>query len=52
MPAELNHTRQQRTASESRLTELEEDVAAARTALRRMICKQTADVADEVDPDL
>ena len=44
LAAELHQTTEERTALRSRVTELEEDLAAARTALRQMIREQTADL--------
>jgi predicted nuclease with TOPRIM domain len=44
---ELHQTTKENTGLQSRLTELEEDVTAARTALRRMIREQTTDISGE-----
>ena len=44
LAVKLQESTQQCTALRSQVTELEEDVAAARTALRRMIREQTADI--------
>jgi len=47
---EIKQTSTENTALRSRLTELEEDVTAARTALRRMIRDQTSDISAESNP--
>jgi len=47
LAAELHQITEERTALQSRVADLEEDVAAARTALRRMIRKQTSDVGEQ-----
>jgi uncharacterized small protein (DUF1192 family) len=44
LAAELHQTTEERTALRSRVTELEEDLAATRIALRQMIREQTADL--------
>jgi hypothetical protein len=38
---------EERTALRSRVADLEEDVGAARTALRRMIREQTSDIGEQ-----
>jgi uncharacterized small protein (DUF1192 family) len=47
LTGEIKQTRTENTALRSRLIELEEDVTAARTALRRMIREQTTDISAE-----
>jgi DNA repair exonuclease SbcCD ATPase subunit len=51
LTAELHQATAECTDLRCKLTELEEDVAAARTALRRMMREQTADLGDNVEPD-
>lgn len=50
LACEIKQTSTENTALRARLTELEEDVTAARTALRRMIRDQTCDISAERNP--
>jgi chromosome segregation ATPase len=50
LTAQLHQATAECTDLRCKLTELEEDVAAARTALRRMIREQTADLGDKAEP--
>jgi hypothetical protein len=50
LTGEIKQTSTENTALRSRLIELEEDVTAARTALRRMIREQTTDISAERNP--
>jgi phage shock protein A len=46
LASERQQARSENVALRSRVTELEEDVAAARTALRRMIREHSTDIGD------
>jgi hypothetical protein len=52
LTGEIKQTSTENTALRSRLIELEEDVTAARTALRRMIREQTTDISAERNPSV
>lgn len=52
LAGQIDQTTIENTALRSRLTELEEDVTAARTALRRMIRTQTTDISAERNPSV
>jgi predicted nuclease with TOPRIM domain len=52
LAGQIDQTTIENTALRSRLTELEEDVTAARTALRRMIRTQTSDISAERNPSV